>query len=280
VQLDRTRILIRERNYADVLDLALLVIRGHALALAGALALGVVPAMCLNAWLLHDMMPAAEEYPSPQAYVWWMLVLVIWETPLVTAPATLYLGHALFEEQPAAGKIGRGLLRSLPQMILYQVILRGLLVLPVVTWFFLYASWPCLNEVILLERNPLRRGRLGQMTTYRRSQILHSGYVGDLFVRWLIAIVVGCLMFASLLFTMALLREVLFDRASLNEWGDMWMWHRFMFTFFYPAALWLTLGYFTVVRFLAYLDLRIRREGWEVELLMRAEQARLTRQLT
>jgi hypothetical protein len=29
------------------------------------------------------------------------------------------------------------------------------------------------------------------------------------------------------------------------------------------------------VRFLSYLDLRIRHEGWEVELLMRAEGLRL-----
>ncbi len=43
---------------------------------------------------------------------------------------------------------------------------------------------------------------------------------------------------------------------------------------------WLVVGYLTVVRFLAYLDLRIRREGWEVELMMRNEAARLTRQLT
>jgi hypothetical protein len=44
-------------------------------------------------------------------------------------------------------------------------------------------------------------------------------------------------------------------------------------------ALWSVLGYFTVVRYLSYLDLRIRTEGWEVELLMRAEGERLTRQL-
>jgi hypothetical protein len=36
-------------------------------------------------------------------------------------------------------------------------------------------------------------------------------------------------------------------------------------------------GYFAVVRFLAYVDLRIRREGWEVELVMRAERDRLMR---
>jgi hypothetical protein len=53
-----------------------------------------------------------------------------------------------------------------------------------------------------------------------------------------------------------------------------------IYTFYYPLALWLVVGYLTVVRFLAYLDLRIRREGWEVELMMRTEAARLTRQLT
>ena len=47
-----------------------------------------------------------------------------------------------------------------------------------------------------------------------------------------------------------------------------------------PLAAWVVVGYFAVVRFLAYLDRRIRCEGWEVELLMRAEAARLTRQLT
>ena len=45
----------------------------------------------------------------------------------------------------------------------------------------------------------------------------------------------------------------------------------------YPATLWMVAAYFTVVRFLGYLDLRIRREGWEVELLMRAELDRWTR---
>ena len=51
------------------------------------------------------------------------------------------------------------------------------------------------------------------------------------------------------------------------------------FTVFLPLAAWLVVGYFAVVRFLCYLDLRIRREGWEVELLLRAEGARAGRRL-
>ena len=50
-----------------------------------------------------------------------------------------------------------------------------------------------------------------------------------------------------------------------------WRLDGFMFTHGLHVAMWLVAGFFTVVRFLGYLDLRIRREGWEVELVMRAE---------
>ena len=61
---------------------------------------------------------------------------------------------------------------------------------------------------------------------------------------------------------------------------NAWKWSQATYTLCCPLALWIVIGYFAVVRFLGYLDLRIRREGWEVELMMRAEQTRLTRQLT
>ena len=56
-------------------------------------------------------------------------------------------------------------------------------------------------------------------------------------------------------------------------WGMMlfdWNWGPIMFHVCYPLSLWLVAAYFAVVRFMCYLDLRIRREGWEVELVMRA----------
>ena len=42
-------------------------------------------------------------------------------------------------------------------------------------------------------------------------------------------------------------------------------------------AFWIVAVYFAVVRYLTYLDSRIRNEGWEVELLLRAQRARLVR---
>lgn len=275
MQLDQNRIVIRERGYLDILDLALRVIRVYAFPLALAFACGVVPAMCLNAWLLADYAePDFEFLPGvyvPASYMWFMLLLVIWEMPLVTAPVTLYLGQALFEDWPQPGEIARRLLRSLPQMVWYQLILRGLMLPWVITWLFLFAQWPHLSEVILLERNPMRRRRPDQMTTGRRRGLLHGGYAGELFARWMGALGVGSLLFLSFWLSLWLTGGML-----LSEW----QWSGATYTLFFPLALWLVVGYFAVVRFLGYLDLRIRREGWEVELMMRAEGARLTRQLT
>ena len=53
-----------------------------------------------------------------------------------------------------------------------------------------------------------------------------------------------------------------------------------MMTVVWSGSLWVVVGYMTVVRFLNYLDVRIRQEGWEVELLIRAEAQKLSESLT
>jgi hypothetical protein len=65
------------------------------------------------------------------------------------------------------------------------------------------------------------------------------------------------------------LRQRLFQSLS----GDYWIG-----VIDVPLSLWLVVGFFSVVRYLCYLDLRIRREGWEIELKMRAEASRLNRE--
>jgi hypothetical protein len=268
--LDRNRIAIRERGYLEILDLTLCVIRAYAGSLAAALAVGVVPAMLLNAWLLSAALDADPGAPFPALYLWLMFLLVLWEAPLVTAPVTLCLGQALFSEQVESGRIARNFAASLPQLILYQVLWRGLLVPCVITWFVPFVRWPYLNEVILLERNPLFRGRGRRMTTSRRRWALHSGSGGELFSQWVIAALVGVMLFLSVWGSLHCLAALMLDERE----GSM-----LDYTLYYPLALWTTVGFYAVLRFLGYLDLRIRREGWEVELMMRAEGARLERQL-
>ncbi|MCX7428462.1 MAG: hypothetical protein NTW96_22905 [Planctomycetia bacterium] len=267
MQLDNTRIAIRERTFVDVLDLALRVVRWCAGPLAIALAAGIVPTFLLNAYLLSGYEEPDFELGFP---IWYMIdvaLLMLWEIPLATAPATLYLGQALFEERPSAGRIAGNFVRSLPQLIWYQVVLRVMVLFPP-AWLWLFAQRPYLNEVILLERTPLAQKTPANPSTGRRCRTLHAGRGGDLFGRWMAAVTVGALLAASCWGSMYLGGGFL-----LNEWepGNGWFTHGF------HLALWLVVGLFTVVRFLGYLDLRIRREGWEVELLMRAEGARLSR---
>jgi hypothetical protein len=269
MQLDQHRIIIRERSYVDLLDLALRVLRAYAAPLTGLFLCGIIPAMILNAYLLDGKDIQLHESYLPTDYIYYLVMLTLIEVPLATSPITLFLGHSLFMERPPARQIVKEFFQSLPQMLLFQVILRIPLLFLFITWIFLFGAWPYMNEVILLERNPLFRRQPGQMTTHRRLSALHSGMAGVLFPRWLASMIFGTALLFSIWFTCLSLCGMLF-----NEWA----WEGPTFTFFLPLSLWIVMGFFAIVRYLGYLDLRIRREGWEVELLMRAEGARLTRQ--
>jgi hypothetical protein len=259
LQFDNTRIAVRERAYVDVLDLALRVTRIYAGHLLAALAAGIVPVALLNWWLLSGLGNLELDPLFPLDYMFCMVLLVLFEAPLATAPATLYLGKAVFTERPDPREIAQEFRRSLAQLLLCQVLLR--------LW---YLRWSYLNEVILLERNRLWRRKGGGESTLERARVLHSGEGGDLVARAFLVIVVGGLLFASIWLSMYSVRVIL-----LGQWEGEF--DRPMYTFYFQLALWIVVAYFTVVRFLSYLDLRIRREGWEVELIMRAERARLVR---
>lgn len=267
MQLDRTRIAIRERSFIDILDLALAVLRQHAGPLSLALLAGAVPAALVNYLLLHNWLLEGAFDPGDLVGYFIMLALLIcWELPLATAPITLYLGQALFVERPSAGRLVKDFFASLPQMLLYQLLPRGV----VITIPAYFLGWPYLGEIILLERNPWRKLSPAGTSTLSRSGNMHGRNRGELFSRWLGALLVGAL----LVFVF---------------WRSLWYLVRILsgqmesvlpqFTVWLQVALWLVIGYLAIVRFLSYLDLRIRTEGWEVELLLRAEAARLSRQI-
>jgi hypothetical protein len=268
--LDNNRIAIRERNLLEVMDLALSVLREQGRPLLGLLGLGAVPMLLLNMWLLAP--EAHFDYATgepPSEYLLWLLLTMMFETPLAMAPATLYLGQSMFSEQASVRQVLRDFRRAIPQLVWFQVLLRGGMVL---LWFLIfpltlpYVGWPYLNEIILLERNPLFAGQQKRLTTWKRSRALHGGNVGDLLARWLGSLLVGALLTVSLCLALW---------AVLSQLSGGWYTYHTLFWVFLPVSLWTVIGYFTVVRFLCYLDLRIRREGWEVELTLRAEAQKL-----
>jgi hypothetical protein len=80
----------------------------------------------------------------------------------------------------------------------------------------------------------------------------------------------------GVLLILAIYGTFLFHAAVLRQdWiQGPWLTHVLL-----PLAMWIAACYFTVFRFLTYLDARIRQEGWEVELRLRAEANRLTSKL-
>jgi hypothetical protein len=248
--------------------LALRVIRVQPGAVLLALAIGALPIAAINVLLVTMDTPAMEDF-FDQGRLQVMLFLVIWELPLATAPLTLYLGQSLFMDRPERTAMVRNFFRSLPQLLWFQVFWRGILTVTGVGWLLMYLAWPYMNEVILLERNPMWRGRRKRMTAWRRIRAVHSGASGEVVGRGLAAAGISLLLAGSLCGSLWVLQGMLFSH---------WEATGLTVAIVAQTGLWLVAGFFSVVRFLSYLDLRIRREGWEVELLMRAEKARLERQ--
>jgi hypothetical protein len=259
LQLDTHRIVIRERDYGEILDLALCVVRVYARPLLAALVVGIAPMFVFNCWLLWDYRRTNFPYDFPAAHMFYTFLLVFLEIPLATAPATLYLGQAVFSDKPDRRALRRDLWKSIPQLVVYQLLLRPLSVFK-----------PFLNEVILLERNAMRTRGGNGTSTARRSRVLHLNEGADLFVQGMFATIIGGLLVASIWSSIYVGRALL-----LNQWG----FDTPMYTVYFQLTLWIVIGFFCVVRFLNYLNLRIRHEGWDVELAMRAEQTRLTRGL-
>ena len=248
----------------------------------------VLPMMILNWWLIGWMTDYGDVTESAVRYFWTMILLVSIESPLVSIFLTPYLGQVMFQDEVERREVIQSTRQSIFQLMLSHVMLRGMGVAIFIAYYIpqtdefsfpefwlallalyaaaLRAARPFNNEIILLERNPMRSRDENVMTAGKRSRTLHGPNSGDLISRWLGCLLIGVIMTLSILGTMWFLwGMLLFD----------WNWGPVMYHICFPAALWMVAIYFAVVRFLSYLDLRIRREGWEVELVMRAAAARM-----
>ncbi|QDU62249.1 hypothetical protein Pan216_31160 [Planctomycetes bacterium Pan216] len=258
MRLDQARIEVRQRSHADVLDLALVVIRRWWLGLSLTAAAGILPCYVLNSYLLER-----AEY---HGFLYFLLIVI--EIPWATALMTLYLGQVTFLSRVSVLRLLRDFVGSLWQLIIYQTILRGVLSAVVVTFPFVAIGMKYLNEIILLER-------ARWLGTSRRMSF-HSPIVGEIFLSSLADMMLGCFAFFVLLLGLNTISEVWNDQWS-QDWFDFEEMFSVLPYFGWQGrvSLWLVISYFAVVRYLAYLNVRIRREGWDVELKLRAERARL-----
>jgi hypothetical protein len=246
---DRTLIVIRERSFLDLLDLALLVVRDRPVVLGLAALAGIAPFAALNVWLLSA---------DPSRSGLWIPLLLM-ETPWATAPLTFVLGDLMFRAPPRPRLIVTTLAASFPVLFLTQFLVRGILYLILIGLVLVPAQFAFLNEVLLLER-------LGPFRAFERSRAISRRFEGELFFRWLGQIALGvtfalCFQKGTEAFGSVLAGgDVTWERAAHVEVGDL----------LFQAGVWIAIAFFAVVRFLSYIDRRIRLEGWEIELRLRS----------
>src|SRR5437763_7942114 len=179
MQLDRTRIAIRERGLLETIDLALFVARDFLGPIIGCALLAIAPLALINYALVGWMAPS--EYDTDVIgfrYSWNMTVLIFLEAPLASVFIVAYLGPAVFLEDRTIRQVAGDVLRQSAALFLCQGLLRGVLI----AWalylltdrlegngfiegflMFVLCGWaaamrafrPYINEIVLLEKNPL-----------------------------------------------------------------------------------------------------------------------------
>ena len=241
--LQRTLVQIRERSLVDLLDVSLVVARRRPFTLGLAALLGIAPFAAINTLLF-----ATPELDPGIPLLLWMI-----EAPLATAPLTVVLGGLMFGHRPTVGKVLASLMKAAIPLIVVHGFLR------VVLFFWVPTRLTFANEVILLER-----GKWWKIIA--RGGDLSSGRAGELFLLGVLQLILTYLF--AVLFYMGTAR---IGQAIMAE---EWTWDA-------PAAstyahwrfqlpIWIVAAFFAVTRFLTYIDQRIRLEGWEVELRLRA----------
>ncbi|MFN3189786.1 MAG: hypothetical protein ACE361_04605 [Aureliella sp.] len=301
MQLDRTEIVIRQRTVLELLDLSLLVLKRHFRMIAFCGAIFGLPLMVANIaltyWMLgEDAYLAAEHLDNPELamnvrHLVHVVLLAVFQFPLVSLPITLFLGNQIFYSPIGPKRIFQSLKPILWPMFLTLGILRfGLLCLGAellvdrgLVWtamegwcfvlvpfavFFRRAGWPFAPEIISLELCPLRKKTKADISYWDRLRGLHRVFVADHIVRWC-----GASLFGALLTCMIVALALFLKGVTRGQWE----WTPEFSQFVLPVALWIVGLYIAVFRFLSYLDSRIRLEGWEIELRLKAEATRMDR---
>ncbi|GAB5402679.1 MAG: hypothetical protein Aurels2KO_09100 [Aureliella sp.] len=301
MQLDRTEIEIRQRSGLELLDLSVVVLRNHFWSIFLTSLVVCLPLLILDLivirWMLTERALFAVEYLDvPETalqnrHAAHLIALFCVQFPLMSLPTTIMLGNLVFY-QPLSIKELLARLRPIAwRCILVMGIMRLGLVSLVLELFvqmdvvfdwttevlilFIFPAWailvrsfaPFAPEILGLELCPLK-SKDSTVVTYRgRSRRLHNTLAGEHMGRML-----GVIFCSSMLLAMLVALQIAYSGGA----NGVWKWTAQTNYIGLPLALWCVGMFLSVVRFLSYLDSRIRLEGWEIELRMRAEADRLS----
>ncbi|MEQ1827604.1 MAG: hypothetical protein ABL921_16715, partial [Pirellula sp.] len=226
-------------------------------------------------------------------YLWILTSAILIQSPLALCGVTYFIGQAVFIERPTVRQVfsavwGRAsaillvigiwrlsLISLVPLVLLFRdPIFRPEIEVPLYLLCFtglvqlIRGFRPFAPEILLLERCPIfkSKDRPEQLSYMKRSSWLHSGLALELFSVHLGVAMVEALTALSLSMGFLFLIGVL---------TGIWRWGPWMDFVLYPTVVWMVATWGTVIRFLLYMNSRIRTEGWEIELRLKAESQRL-----
>lgn len=297
MQLDQTHVVIRLRTLSEIGDLALVMIRRYPASLLVGFSLGALPWAIANG-LLIGWIPVFESgygLDDEEAiaevirYIAWMALLVMLQAPVAGVLTTLYLGQAVFEKRPTWSSVltqfksqfwrwlwALGVVRlAIPTMVMLAFrwgqpassFWDAIVPIGLVIWLaIIRSSRPFLPEILILEQCPLRSKSESVITARRRSKSLHGPMASDLSGRFVSVSLVLFVLTLSVFYSLLWIRGI-----TIGSWELM---NLFVLLVLVPLSLWIIASISVLVRLLNYLDTRIRLEGWEVELAVRAESLR------
>ena len=290
MKFDQTSIAIRERSHLEIYDLAAIVMVRHIRPIMVLLLLNALPFALLDYYLVGWVTDVSFSYEFSTLYYTMMLALIASQAQLGTCLITIFMGRVMFMEEHSVRAVLRLFFKRLPYFLYSQGILRLALFAVLLAWITPHEEssqiagfWcgllmiaatgilvrslrPYLPEVIFLEQTPLKKkGDLPSLS--ERSKNLH--WLACYSIGWqfiLMRVTVPLMLFA--VHSVFIMTDSMF---SIRANSDISLQ-----PFYIIVAGWLVAGFCAVVRFLMYIDVRIRQEGWAVQLKFMTENSLLT----
>ncbi|WP_394836191.1 hypothetical protein LVJ94_04695 [Pendulispora rubella] len=247
------RVVLRQRQFIDVVDLAVRFVALHGKPYAWLSLMVVLPSFLVT-WAIGQGVDWA-----------WAWVAVLGLLPLAGAPFTVLASRLMFTEQVRLREVLLVTLHSLPRLVLARI-LQTLAVGAALVVLVLPAIWAqalllFLPEVILLEQSAF----FSAVT--RAGRIAHAQVGNVALAVILLALFVGGTPFLA----DAAGRMVLDNLLEVRPPDPLTVAGGSALSLF---GLWAALPFVTTIRFLFYIDLRTRTEGWDIQTRFAAIAAR------
>ena len=249
----QTRVAFRERTLPDVVDLSLRFTVAHARAYLQVAAATIVPLLVGTYFLAR--------YTTPTLTWCCVFVAIIF----AEAPFTILASRLVFADHVPTRVVLSETLRALPKLVV--VVVSQLFAIAVATTMmivpgvWLGVAWHFTFEVLLLER-------ASTFGAFTRSQRMISGAFGEAFVALGVRTMIDV---AVIVLAEYAGRSLLEDFLQVTPPASLWSGGAGMLSL---VGVWLWVPFRATLRFFVYLDLRARREGWDIQTRFAAIAAR------